>query len=122
MEDIPREKLFKAGKYLDDKPRQLSNASCKDEYWRKFIDALPQRIYTNAQIEEFAEELFTPTGSPGLKLLVDLTQRGLEYEDFLDCLLKVECYKAHNLFVQSSMLGWAGRGEGGLGGGEGWGG
>lgn len=107
MDDIPRDKLIKAGKCLDAQPPPLSSEPCKVEYWRQFIDALPFRIYSNSQIESFAEELFEPSGSPGLKLLVDLTIRGLEYEVFLECLRKIKCFKALNLFVQSSKFGSA---------------
>ena len=102
MREISKDKLRQAAKFLDEKPKALSSAACKDEYWRQLINALPQRIYTNSQIEGFAEEILTPRGSPALKLLVDLRERGLEYEAFLDCLEKIKCYNALNLFIQSS--------------------
>ena len=102
MREISNDKLRQAGKYLDEKPPALSAKPCKEEYWRQLIDVLPYRVYTNVQIETFAEELFGPTGSPGLRLLVDLQERGLEYEAFLEALETIKCYKALNLFVQSS--------------------
>ncbi len=105
MREISKDKLRQAARYLDEKPPILSTKeSCKEEYWRQLIDALPFRLYTNVQIETFAEELFGPTGSPGLRLLVDLRERGLEYEPFLKALEQIKCFKALNLFVQSSEL------------------
>ncbi len=103
MIEISKDKLQQAGRYLDEKPPILSTKeSCiKEEYWRQLIDALPFRFYTNVQIETFAED---PTGSPGLRLLVGLRERGLEYEPFLEALERIKCFKALNLFVQSSEL------------------
>ena len=100
--EIPTDKLEQAAKFLDKKPKALSSAACKDEYWRQLINALPQRIYTRAQIEEFAEELLTPRGSPARKLLFDLKKKRLNYRTFLGCLEKIKCYNALNLFMQFS--------------------
>ncbi len=102
MREIPTEILKQAGRFLDETPKQLSNNPCKDEYWRQLIQALPFRIYTAVQIEKFAEEISTAIGSPGLKLLADLRERGLEYDTFIDALKKINCSRAYNLFVQTS--------------------
>ena len=102
--EIPTDKLEQAAKFLDEKPKALSSAACKDEYWRQLINALPQRRYTRAQIEEFAEQLLTPKGSPARELLLDLRKKRLKYEAFLDCLEKIKCYKALSLFIQFSKF------------------
>ena len=102
MNEIPKDLLGKAGRFLDETPKQLSNNPCKDEYWRQLIQALPFRIYTAIQIEEFADEASTATGSPGRMLLTNLRERGLEYDMFIDALKKINCTRAYNLFVPTS--------------------
>ena len=57
-------------------------------------------IYTKDQIEMFAEEGNTTTGSPSFKLLCDLRQRRLLFNYFIRCLEIIKCMKAFNLFIQ----------------------
>ena len=103
MWEITEQKLKAAAKFLDEIPSGLPGKdTSNEEYWRQFIRAIPYKLYTQQQIESFADELLGVTGSPSLKLLLHLRQRGFSYEHFLDCLEKIKCYKALNLFVESS--------------------
>ena len=95
LEDIQKDKLKQAALYLD----EISDKENK-EFWRLFISKLPREIYTEDQIETFAEEGNTTTGSPSFKLLCDLRQRRLLFNYFIRCLEIIKCMKAFNLFIQ----------------------
>ena len=97
LKDVQKDKLKQAALYLD----EISDVE-DEEFWRLFIDNLPQKVYTEDQIETFAEEGNTATGSPSFKLLCDLRERGLTYKTFINCLETIKCTKAFNLFMKTS--------------------
>ena len=97
LKDVQKDKLKQAALYLD----EISDVE-SEEFWRLFIEKLPQKIYTEDQIETFAEAGNTTTGSPSFKLLCDLRERGLTYKTFIKCLETIKCTKAFNLFTQTS--------------------
>lgn len=101
MKTIPVEKLRELGKYLDECPNDLSDKH-HDEYWRLLIKSLPKRLYTRDQIERFADEYQSTSGSPSLLLLYDLREKGVKLEQFKHCLEKIRCDKALNLFLHGS--------------------
>ena len=97
LKDVQKDKLRQTAKYLD----EISDVE-SEEFWRLFIDNLPQKVYTEDQIETFAEEGNTTTGSPSFKLLCDLRDRRLPLQAFFKCLKTIKCIKAFNLLVQPS--------------------
>ena len=97
LKDVQKDKLKQTALYLD----EISDVE-SEEFWRLFIDELPQKIYTEDQIETFAAEGHTTTGSPSFKLLCDLRDRGLAFKTFIKCLETIKCTKAFNLFIQRS--------------------
>ena len=100
MKSIPEDKLRELARYLDECPNELSGN--QDEYWRLLIKRLPRRLYTRDQIERFADQYQGPSGSPSLLLLYDLREKGVKLEQFKQCLEKIRCDKALNLFLHGS--------------------
>ena len=97
MENIPRDKLKMVADSLD----EFSDKQNK-EYWRLLVGVLPRKLYTAVQIETFAEEVASPSGSPSIKLLEDLIARRFSFENFQEALEKIGCVEAQNVFRLTS--------------------
>ena len=101
MRSIPVDKLRELSRYLDEFPT-LMPGDGDVEYWRLLIQQLPRRMYSKAQVEEFARELETPSGSPSLRLLYDMREKGVTLEQFKVHLETIRCHKALNIFTPTS--------------------
>ena len=97
LKDVQQDKLKQTALYLD----EISDVENK-EFWRLFISKMPGKSYTEDQIETFALEGNTTTGSPSFKLLSDLRDCRLPFMTFINCLEAIKCTKAFNLFIQPS--------------------
>lgn len=96
LKDVSKETLKKVSRYMD----ELYDG--EEEVWRLFIGAMSQKIYTEAQIETFAEEISKPRGSPSSALVADLGRRNMTLNEFLRISKKIKCTKVVNLFLQTS--------------------
>ena len=96
LKEVSKETLKEVSRYMD----ELHDG--EDEVWRLFIDAMSQKIYTEAQIETFADENLKPRGSPSSALIADLSRRNMTLKEFLGISKKIKCTKVVNLFLQTS--------------------
>ena len=97
VNNIPDSKIRQAARIMDE-----IDEDSDEEIWRLFINQLPKRIYTQAEIENFADENLKPNGSPSLLLLNDIKRRNMSFDTFINCLRNIGCVKALNLFSQTS--------------------
>ena len=97
LKNIQKDKLKQVALYLN----EISDVE-SEEFWRLFLDNLPKKLYTEDQIEAFADENNTTTGSPSFKLLGDLRGPGLTYKTFINYLETIKCTEAFNLLMTTS--------------------
>ena len=96
LKDLKSDKLKQASRYMDEL------ADGEEEVWRVFINGMSKRIYTESQIETFADENLKPRGSPSYSLLTDLSRRNMTLSEFLRIMKKIKCIKVINMFLQTS--------------------
>lgn len=102
LDAIPVNKLRELAKYLDEFPTPIPGNS-SEEFWRLLIKKLPRQMYSRDQVEEFAEEVQSISGSPSLRLLYDLRGKKLvKFEQLLTHLKAIKCHKAINMFTPTS--------------------
>lgn len=96
LKDLKSDQLKQVSRYMD----ELSDG--EEEVWRLFINGMSKRIYTESQIETFADENLKPRGSPSYSLLTDLSRRNMTLSEFLRIMKKIKCIKVINMFLQTS--------------------
>ena len=102
LEAIPVNTLRELAKYLDEFPSSMPGSN-EEEFWRLLIKKLPRQMYSRDQVEEFAEEVHSISGSPSLRLLYDMRGKNVvKFEQLLTHLKAIKCHKAINMFTPTS--------------------
>ena len=96
LKELKSDQLKQVSRYMDEL------ADGEEEVWRVFINGMSKKIYTESQIETFADENLKPRGSPSYSLLTDLSRRNMTLSEFLRIMKKIKCIKVINMFLQTS--------------------
>ena len=80
---------YKSLKELSDRLDQLRDG--KTAYWRELAKEMD---YTSIMIENFGLSANKPNGSPGYSLLLDMSNRGVTYDQLITMLKRIHLYDA----------------------------
>lgn len=85
MSELP----YKTLKDISDRLDLLKDG--KTSYWRELATLMD---YSHITVEKFGMQASKPTGSPGYSLLLDMTNKGVSYDELVSYLKRLELYDA----------------------------